>query len=401
MTIRHLTAAVGLNSLCKEPNMTIWLPRCVALLLLMLLFVPAVADDDTEVERLIKQLGSEAFDERETASKRLEEIGEPALDALDKAATSADAEVRLRAESILNKFYPELSLTGHTGAVWSVCVSADGKRVLTSGADKMVRLWDGHTGKQLRIFEGHTDQVFGAALSPDGKRVLSISIDKTARLWDATTGKELRKMTCHYSPDYRWAFAAKSEALSPDYVREMSLWDLGTGKKDDRVFIGHCITGYCFAYSERAKRAAGCGSDLRLWDLETGKVRILTGHAYASGIPSVDFSPDGKRLVSAGHDGTLRIWDVESGKELKQIQAHKPHARRAAFSPDGKRIVSGGDDGALRLWDAESGKELRKYPGYGAQVDGNQVTGVAFFPDGRRIAATSWDGAARIWRAPR
>ena len=54
----------------------------------------------------------------------------------------------------------------------------------------------------------------------------------------------------------------------------------------------------------------------------------------------------------------------------------------------------------MRLWDAESGKELRKYPAYGAQVNGNQVTGVAFFPDGRRIAATSWDGAARIWRVP-
>ncbi len=380
--------------------MTIWSPRCVALLLLMLPFVPAVAvaDGDTEVERLIKQLGSDEFDERETATKRLQEIGDPALDALDKAATSADAEVRLRAECILDKLYPELRLTGHTGAVWSVCVSADGKQVLTSGADKTLRLWDGRTGKQLRVFEGHTDQVYGAALSPDGKRALSVSMDKTARLWDATTGKELQKMTCHASEVHIWAFAAKSEALSSDalsarYVREMSLWDLGTGKKDDRVFIGHWIMGYCLAYSERATLAATCGLDLRLWDLKTGNDRKLTGHTQ--GIPSVHFSPDGKRLLSASYDGTLRIWDVESGKELKQIQAHKPHAYRAAFSPDGKRIVSGGDNDAVRLWDAESGKELRKYPGHGAQV-----TSVAFFPDGRRIAATSWDGAARIWRAP-
>jgi hypothetical protein len=181
MRIRHLTAAVGPNSFRKEPNMTIWLARCVAMLFLMLPFVPAVAvaHDHTEVERLIKQLGSDRFRQREAATKRLEEIGEPALDALYKAADSADAEVRRRAEYIVNKLYPELRLTGHTGAVWSVCVSADGKRVLTSGADKTLRLWDGHTGKQLRVFEGHTDQVYGAALSPDGKRVLSVSMDKT------------------------------------------------------------------------------------------------------------------------------------------------------------------------------------------------------------------------------
>ena len=55
----------------KVANMTIWFPRCVALLLLMLPFVRAgaVADGDTEVERLIKQLGSDEFDERETATR--------------------------------------------------------------------------------------------------------------------------------------------------------------------------------------------------------------------------------------------------------------------------------------------------------------------------------------------
>ena len=74
--------------------MTASLPRCVALLLLVLPFAPAVAvaPDDTEVERLIKQLGSDQFKEREAATKRLQEIGEPALDALDKALSSADAE---------------------------------------------------------------------------------------------------------------------------------------------------------------------------------------------------------------------------------------------------------------------------------------------------------------------
>src|SRR5262245_5524581 len=125
--------------------MTIWFPRCVALLLLMLPFVRAVAvaDGDTEVERLIKQLGSDEFGERETATKRLQEIGDPALGALDKAATRADAEVRRRAEYILDKLHPELRLTGHKDGVWSVWVSPDGKRVLTGSADKTLRLWDG------------------------------------------------------------------------------------------------------------------------------------------------------------------------------------------------------------------------------------------------------------------
>jgi hypothetical protein len=54
------------------------------------------------VARLIKQLGDDAFDTREAASKALEAIGEPALDALRKAAaTNEDLEIRRRAEGVI------------------------------------------------------------------------------------------------------------------------------------------------------------------------------------------------------------------------------------------------------------------------------------------------------------
>jgi hypothetical protein len=51
---------------------------------------------------LIKQLGHEEFTKREAASKELDAIGEPALDALRKAAASdGDVEIRRRAERIV------------------------------------------------------------------------------------------------------------------------------------------------------------------------------------------------------------------------------------------------------------------------------------------------------------
>src|SRR6266571_2059045 len=79
----------------KETNMTASLPRWFVFLMWVVPFVSLVAvdPDDMEIVRLIKQLGSDKFKEREAASKRLAEIGEPALDALDKAATSNDLEV--------------------------------------------------------------------------------------------------------------------------------------------------------------------------------------------------------------------------------------------------------------------------------------------------------------------
>jgi hypothetical protein len=67
--------------------MITWLPRWIACLVLAPPLVPVVAadPDDVEIARLIKQLGDDDFAKREAATTRLEEMGESALDALDKA----------------------------------------------------------------------------------------------------------------------------------------------------------------------------------------------------------------------------------------------------------------------------------------------------------------------------
>ena len=226
----NFSANVAPTSFRKEPNMTTWLPRWIACLVFVLSFASliAAAPDDAEIARLVKQLGSDDFDQREAATKRLQEIPEALLDALHKATSSNDPEVRRRAEVIVadieKKFRDEqLCFTGHTAEVWTVSVSADGKRLLTSSADKTLRLWDADTGKCLRDFEGHTERIVGAALSPDGKRVLSGCDDRTVRLWDATTGKELRQMTGHTEEVWSVAFGPEGQALSGGVDRTLRL----------------------------------------------------------------------------------------------------------------------------------------------------------------------------------
>ena len=384
--------------------MTTWLPRWIALLVLVLQFVPVVAAlDDTEIARLIKHLGQDDFDKREAAATRLKEIGEPALDALCKAAIGGDAEARGRAKKIIvvneQKLYREqLRFTSHTDEVWSISVSRDGQRVLTASSDKTLRLWDAHTGKQQRVFEGHTGAITEAALSADGKRVLSGSADGTVRLWDLTTGEELRQMTGRATEVCGVAFGPDGTAISGGSDGNVYLWDLNTSKNLG-VFAGHIPWVRNVAYSDQAKLAATCGQDqsIRLWNLETGKEirKLPTGKTGRHIDMAVCFSPDGKRLLLAGVDMSLRILDVATGKELMQIK--NANAFCAAFSPDGKRIVSGGCfDYIVRVWDAATGKELRNYEGHTACV-----TSVTFFPDGQRIASASVDGTARIWRAPR
>jgi hypothetical protein len=89
----------------------------LATILLLIGAPPAPGGPPAEVERLIQQLGSEQFADREAASRALDAIGEPALDALRKAGRSSDAEVRRRADELLRRIEDRAATQGRAGAM--------------------------------------------------------------------------------------------------------------------------------------------------------------------------------------------------------------------------------------------------------------------------------------------
>ena len=91
-------------------------------------------------------------------------------------------------------------------------------------------------------------------------------------------------------------------------------------------------------------------SAVRIWDVQTDKP--LTEPMNHSGkVSSAQFSPDGKRIVTASDDQTARIWDAQTGKPLTDPLKHGDKLSSAQFSPDGKRIVTASADWTARIWD--------------------------------------------------
>ena len=46
------------------------------------------------------------------------------------------------------------TLAGHSGYVWSVAFSRDGKRVASGCADRLVKIWNAETGALVSSFVG-------------------------------------------------------------------------------------------------------------------------------------------------------------------------------------------------------------------------------------------------------
>jgi hypothetical protein len=75
------------------------------------------ATDADEIDRLVRQMGSDSFTERQKASKALEAIGEPALETLRKAAKDGDAEIRRRATELVRTIEDRRAAQGRARAL--------------------------------------------------------------------------------------------------------------------------------------------------------------------------------------------------------------------------------------------------------------------------------------------
>jgi WD40 repeat protein/serine/threonine protein kinase/tetratricopeptide (TPR) repeat protein len=145
-------------------------------------------------------------------------------------------------------------------------------------------------------------------------------------------------------------------------------------------------------------RPTAGGPDRRGWEWYylrgLGQRSLLTLHRHTAPVPAVSWSPDGRRLASAGGDGMIKIWDTTTGRELATLRGHRGSLSLLAWSPDGRRLASSGEPGTILLWDPDTGQVTARLP-----RPSPKVRSLSWAPDSRRLVSIGYYRTVRLWDA--
>ncbi len=167
-----------------------------------------------------------------------------------------------------------------------------------------------YEGLNYRTYDGHKEKVYSLAFLPGTKQFCSSGADGSVLRWNIQDSQP------EPSPVYE----------GDDIIEVLTVSDDG--------------------------RLMACGSSNAVikiiptsWQ---GTIYELTGHTNK--IKSLAFTPDSKRLISAGVDGQIILWNIETREPSVLISAEEA-INSLDISRSGKYLVAASDNGIIHLWD--------------------------------------------------
>ncbi|WP_406700949.1 protein kinase [Singulisphaera sp. Ch08] len=290
----------------------------------------------------------------------------------------------------------------HPESVTQVVVSPNGSAMLTGCHDGKARLWDLKTGKLLSTPWECGGSIDCVAFSPDGRSVVT-GDTPAARLRDATTGVPFGHPMMHPTRAFRAEFRRDGKQIVTTYRGESyRIWDARTGApvgppvtSNNPDWLIFCATfspdGQTIVTGMLNRNGLVKEAGVQRWEASNGRP-IGAPLPTAGAVLAMQFSPDGRRLLTACVDGNCQVRDATTLEPIAPPLHHPKLVEPAIFSPDGTTILTGCSDGLTRWWDVATGCQLGEPLAHEAAV-----WGLAFVPGGKFAVTGCSDKNAWLW----
>jgi WD40 repeat protein len=247
-----------------------------------------------------------------------------------------------------------VTLRGHSDRVRCLCLSLDGKFLVSGSVDRTIKLWNLATKELIRTFgdicDRHLGAVLSVAISPDGKTLISGSADKTTKIWDMNTGKEINSFNDYVEQVTSVAISFYDDVFaSASLENNFKFRNISNGEIKRTISEDSIVLSVAFSPDGKLLATTNLDRTIKLWNLVTEEM-ILTLTGHTNRVSNVVFSADGKILVSSSWDKTIKLWQVETGELIDTLSENLAEVACVAISPDRKTIVAGTSDRTIEVW---------------------------------------------------
>ncbi|MCU0549034.1 MAG: WD40 repeat domain-containing protein, partial [Leptolyngbya sp. Prado105] len=241
-------------------------------------------------------------------------------------------------------------LKGHTAPITQLRLTGD--TLISTSADKTIRLWNTKTGESIKTLTGHSDRVTALSIHPEGKTFASGSADKTIKIW-SIKGNLLKTLLGHKEEVTALNFLPDGRLASGSVDKTIRIWEID--KEASTVLGEHQLAIAALAVKDDTLASASWDNTIQLWSLKEMKSKqTLLGHS--SGVTSLSFHDS--VLASGSDDGTIRLWDAETGALLKTLIGTKDKVASVAFK--GNVLISTSDRVGLTTWNFDLDSLLKQ-----------------------------------------
>jgi ribosome assembly protein SQT1 len=179
------------------------------------------------------------------------------------------------------------------------------------------------------------------------------------------------------------------------------IWDITDGEVIVKL-TGHTDSVTCTAWSADGELVSTGGMDgkVRTWR-RVGKDNyrsweFLTELQGPDEVMFLKYHPKGNILLAGSNDSTLWLWQLPSGNTMQVFAGHKGSVNCGQFTPDGKRIISADQEGFLILWDPRSSTPVFKIGPDDARFDLDGITSLGVNPSSTLAVVGGAAGGVRV-----
>jgi WD40 repeat protein len=267
--------------------------------------------------------------------------------------------------------------------------SYDGRWVLVTGADSLLRVYHTRTGlliRSLKTTKGISENVLSI---PKSDKVVVIGSKNEVNFWDVETSKLLKKTTS----DHANAPASLSVNNKGDLLAILGdkggvhIWNTAYGIPTMSVATDTKATVASFHPTENKLLIGTTNDGVKMWDLTDYRQKLVLG---CKGKLVMAKFINTTQIMVASDNGLIQFWDMNTGAEAAPFNCQTSIAV-ADVSADGTMLAVGTTDGKTMVWNLKSTEKLFEFMGSGKMTD------LYFHPKEAILLTAFTNGIVRTW----